>query len=158
VRWEILGEHVCERRQGAQVNVKRLTTDDLGLMLRAVRKFKEREISTEYAHGFLADPRHFVIIAEIGGDPVGYLLAYRLERIDRPSAKMFIYEIDVSEPHRRKGIGTSLINAIREVVRRDELMNAFVITNYANEGAVAFYKSTGGRIEHGDDVVFVYSN
>jgi ribosomal protein S18 acetylase RimI-like enzyme len=140
------------------VNVKRLGTNDLDLLVSAVRKFKQRESSAEHAHSFLADPRHFVIVAEIGGEPVGFLLAYRLERMDRPSAKLFIYEIEVAEPHRRKGIGTSLIHSILEIVRREGLMNAFVLTNHSNEGAVAFYKNTGGRIEKGDDLMFVYSN
>jgi ribosomal protein S18 acetylase RimI-like enzyme len=140
------------------LNVKRLGTNDLALLVSTVRKFKGREISTEHAQSFLADPRHFVIVAEIGGEPVGFLLAYRLERIDRPSAKMFIYEIEVEEAHRRKGIGTSLIGAILEIVRRDGLMNAFVLTNHTNEGAVAFYKSTGGQIGNGDDLMFVYPN
>ncbi|HKO05287.1 MAG TPA: GNAT family N-acetyltransferase [Candidatus Acidoferrales bacterium] len=140
------------------MKVKRLDTDDLAMLVSTVRSFKGREISAGHAQDFLADPRHFVIVAETGGEPVGFLLAYRLERMDRPSAKMFIYEIEVAEAHRRKGMGTSLIGAIREIVRREGLMNAFVLTNHSNEGAVAFYKSTGGRIENGDDLMFVYPN
>jgi len=31
-----------------------------------------------------------------------------------------------------------------------------VFTNYSNPAAVAFYKSTGARIENGDDLLFVY--
>jgi aminoglycoside 3-N-acetyltransferase I len=139
------------------MNAKQLGTNDVALLVSTVRRFKGREISAKHAHSFLTDPRHFVIVAEVAGEPVGFLLAYRLERMDRPSAKMFIYEMEVAGPHRRKGIGTSLIAAIREIVRRDGLMNAFVLTNHSNEAAVAFYKSTGARIEHGDDLMFVYS-
>jgi hypothetical protein len=36
------------------------------------------------------------------------------------------------------------------------MLNAFVITSYSNKGAVEFYKHTGGKMENGDDLMFVY--
>ena len=37
-----------------------------------------------------------------------------------------------------------------------KMMNAFVFTSHSNKGAVEFYKSTGGKIVNGDDLMFVY--
>jgi ribosomal protein S18 acetylase RimI-like enzyme len=69
---------------------------------------------------------------------------------------MFIYEIDVASTYQRKGVGTALINHVREIVRREKMMNAFVFTSYSNKDAVEFYKRTGGIVENGDDLMFVY--
>ncbi len=60
--------------------------------------------------------------------------------------------------HQRKGVGTALINYVRDVVREKKMHSAFVFTNYSNEGAVAFYKSTGALIENGDDLLFYYED
>ena len=35
-------------------------------------------------------------------------------------------------------------------------MNAFIFTNHSKKGAVEFFKSAGGKIENGDDLMFVY--
>jgi ribosomal protein S18 acetylase RimI-like enzyme len=69
---------------------------------------------------------------------------------------MFIYEIDVAEQFRRKGVGTALIEHILRKVREEKMVNAFVFTNFSNNAAMALYKRTGGQIENGDDALFVY--
>ena len=61
----------------------------------------------------------------------------------------------MAEEFRRKGIGTALIGFILDVARQEGI-ETFVFTNHANEGAVAFYEHTGGVIENGDDLLFVY--
>jgi ribosomal protein S18 acetylase RimI-like enzyme len=88
----------------------------------------------------------------------GFLLGYRLERLKEESFKFFIYEIDVDKNFRRRGVGTALIEYAKNIVRAEKMISAFVLTNYSNEGAVEFYKSTGAKIENGDDLMFVYSN
>lgn len=70
--------------------------------------------------------------------------------------KQFIYEIDVAEKYRRKYVGMALIHHVRQIVIEEKVMNAFGFTSYSNKGALEFYKNTGGRIENGDDLMFVY--
>jgi GNAT superfamily N-acetyltransferase len=49
--------------------------------------------------------------------PVGFLLAYELVRAERASPMMLLYEIEVSEPWRRKGVATAMVNLLRDYVR-----------------------------------------
>ena len=70
---------------------------------------------------------------------------------------MFIYEIEVAEPHQRKGAGTALINHIRTLAQEHLMFEMFVFTNRSNTTACAFYTSTGGQIEEGDELMFVYT-
>ena len=138
------------------MKIKRLGPEDVELAAAVVKRFKRQDVTPEYLDHFLSNPRHLVFVAEIGGKPEGFLLAYRLERLDGLPPKIFVYEVDVVEESRRRGIGTQLMDAVRELIREEELNSAFVLTNYENEGAVAFYESTGGKVLHGDEVMFVY--
>ncbi len=69
---------------------------------------------------------------------------------------MFIYELEVAERYRRRGIAKSLIAMITDIARREGMMSSFVLTNRSNEPAVALYQQMGGRIPNGDDLMFVY--
>ena len=136
--------------------IRRLESNDTQLAAGLVKQFAAKAVSPEYLSKFLANPANYLVIAEVEGRLAGFLLAHALQRLKQESHKMFIYEIDVAEEFRRRKVGTALIGHVREIVRREKMMNAFVFTSYSNPGAVAFYQSTGGRIENGDDLMFVY--
>jgi aminoglycoside 3-N-acetyltransferase I len=138
------------------LKVKKLEPKDAPLAASVVKSFAAKHVSLGYMEVFLSNPLNYLIVAEVDGDLAGFLLAYALQRLKQVSYKMFIYELDVVEEQRRKGVGTALINYVREIVRTEQMMNAFVLTSYSNEGAVEFYKTTGGKIENGDDLMFVF--
>ena len=139
-----------------QLNVRRLEQGDAALAVDLVKSFAAKDVSLAYVERFLSNPLNYLIVAQVDREVAGFLLAHALQRLKQASYKMFIYEIDVAEKHRRKGVGTALIEYVREIVRKEEMLNAFVFTSYSNQGAVEFYKSTGGKMENGDDLMFVY--
>lgn len=139
-----------------EFKVRRFESKDAARCVELVESFAAKNVSLEYLRKFLSNPANYLIVAEAGNKPAGFLLGYRLERLKEESFKFFIYEIDVDEKFRRRGIGTALIEYAKNVVRAEKMINAFVFTNYSNEGAVEFYQSTGAKIEKGDDLMFVY--
>jgi hypothetical protein len=54
----------------------------------------------------LADPRTLMLVAFDGERPVGLVLAHELPRRHGDLAKLFVYEVDVAESHRRRGIAS----------------------------------------------------
>lgn len=138
------------------MNIRRFEPKDARAAVALVKLFASKDVSAEYLERFLANSSNYLIVAEVDGNLAGFLLAHALQRLKQESHKMFIYEIDVAQQYRRRGVGTALINHIREIVKRENMMNAFVFTSHSNKGAVEFYKSTGGKIENGDDLMFVY--
>jgi ribosomal protein S18 acetylase RimI-like enzyme len=140
------------------MRIRRLDANDADLAAAAVGKFKGRSVSVPEVAAFLAQSSNYLVVADDSALPVGFLLAYRLDRLDQPSAKMFIYELEVSEPYRRRGIARSMVALIRECARRERMMSTFVFTRRSSEAAVSFYKDTGGRIANGDDLMFVYDD
>jgi aminoglycoside 3-N-acetyltransferase I len=138
------------------LKVRRLEINDAQTAVMVVEQFADKSVSAEYMREFLSNPANYLIIAEAENNVAGFLLAHALQRLKQNSYKMFIYEIDVSETYRRKGVGTALIQYILEIVRQEKMMNAFVFTSHSNKEAVEFYKSTGGKIANEDDLMFVY--
>jgi len=90
------------------------------------------------------------------GELAGFVLAYRLERLDREAAQLFVYEVGVTPQYRRDGIGARLMGHVRDLVAEEALMEAFVLTDQDNEAAVQLYRSTGGQVEGATSILFTY--
>ena len=138
------------------VSVRRLTAGDEEMACRLVLVFKSMTLSPARAEQFLANPAHFLLVAEVAGELAGFVLAYRLERLDRPTSQLFIYELDVLPKHRRRRVGTRLMEFVRDIVNVEAFLEAFVFTNSGNSAAVALYGGTGGQVEDDSSVLFVY--
>ncbi len=139
------------------LTVTRIMGSDASAAVRLVNTFARKEISIRYMVRFLHNPANYLLMADLDGVAVGFLLAYALERLKEEERMLFIYEIEVTADQRRERIGTALFEAVRDIAVREGVECAFVITHSSNVGAVAFYKHTGGERVDGDDVVFRYS-
>lgn len=91
----------------------------------------------------LADDRTVFLAAFDGEEPVGFAFGYVLPRRHGKPTGMFVYELEVDEPYRRRGIGRRLMQEL--LAGQDE---AYVLTEPDNEAANALYASLGGtRVE-----------
>jgi ribosomal protein S18 acetylase RimI-like enzyme len=57
---------------------------------------------------------------------------------------MFLYELAVDEPSRRRGIGRALVERLTAVARQAGCYGMWVITDEDNEAARATYEGAGG--------------
>ena len=140
------------------IPIRRLGADDATLAQTAVRAFKGRANSESSLAAFLANPANYLLAAIPDGEsePAGYLLAYRLQRPDREAAQMFIYEVDVAEGWRRRGLGSALLDEILRLARAGDMCEAFVLTSRGNEAARSLYARTGAVVEDEAAMLFVY--
>jgi ribosomal protein S18 acetylase RimI-like enzyme len=138
------------------VLVRRLAIGDEGKACDIVKAFKERTVSADYMRNFLSNGGNYLIAAYEGDELVGYVLGYKMDRIDRDSAMVNLYEIEVSEAFRKRGIGSNLIHELKRVCNEEGVMKIFLITNESNNAAMALYNSTGGVRDFRDDVLFNY--
>ena len=95
--------------------------------------------------GLLADPRTLMLVAFAGERPVGFVLAHELPRPHGDRAKLFVYEVDVAETHRRRGIASALLARLAELARERGIPAGFVLTDEDNAAANALYDAAGGR-------------
>jgi aminoglycoside 3-N-acetyltransferase I len=106
---------------------------------------------------YLARLENVFIVAIDHTEPVGYIVAYLLDRIDRDQRMMFFYEIGVAESHRRRGIGRRMISTLKSVCREENAMKMWVPTGRTNIAATGLYVSTGAvPLPSGDEVTYAY--
>jgi [ribosomal protein S18]-alanine N-acetyltransferase len=107
-----------------------------------------RELATFDGAGdpeaLLADPRTLMLVAFDDARPVGFVLGHELPRRHGDRSKLFLYEVDVAESHRRRGIGKALLGRLAELARERGIRVGFVLTDDDNLAANALYRSAGG--------------
>jgi ribosomal protein S18 acetylase RimI-like enzyme len=142
--------------------IERLRPDDSRTAFEAIRKLKGADetsgLTAESTRRFLSQPRNVLIVASSDDEPVGFLLAYRLDRMDGERPMVCLYEIEVSEPFRRRGVGRAMIESLKGVCGEVNATKAWAITQRSNEAALALYRSTGADLAAGDGDVTVVWN
>ncbi|HUH76936.1 MAG TPA: GNAT family N-acetyltransferase, partial [Devosia sp.] len=102
--------------------------------------------SSTYLADVLAMQHVHVVVAILDGGPVvGGLVAYELPKIEQARSEIYIYDLAVLEPHRRKGIATALIEHLREIALRRGAWVIYVQADYGDEPAIALYTKLGTR-------------
>jgi GNAT superfamily N-acetyltransferase len=92
------------------------------------------------AAAYLSDPSVLHWVAEENGAVIGFLLAYvERRRVDEPR-QLLLYEIGVRKAHRRRGVGSALVEAMRTWMRENDVSEAWVP---ADPEVEAFYAACG---------------
>lgn len=136
--------------------IRRLGPEDAATAEKAIRTFKAVSRSAGSLETFLHNPANYLLVAEAGGETVGFLMAYRLERADREAGQMFVYEVEVAAAWRRRGLASALLGEIVASARAEGMFEAFVLTSRSNAAARRLYARTGGKVEDDSAVLFVY--
>ena len=136
--------------------IRRLGPHEAALAEGVVRAFKGSSRSLGSLESFLGNRANYLLVAEVGGEVGGFLMAYRLERADREASQMFLYEIGVTAAWRGEGLATALVQEIKALARAEGMVEAFVLTSRGNEAARKLYARTGGIVEDDSAVLFVY--
>ncbi|HVT06430.1 MAG TPA: AAC(3)-I family aminoglycoside N-acetyltransferase [Polyangia bacterium] len=101
--------------------------------------------SDDYLQRLLGKP-HFIAIAALDGDAVvGGLAAYELEKFEQARSEIYIYDLAVSESHRRRGIATALIRTLQGIAAQRGAYVIFVQADPGDDPAIRLYTSLGTR-------------
>lgn len=139
------------------IEVRRLQAGDVD-DLRALnalfaKAFEEPEtyLSAPPDDGYLADllakPHVVALAAFRGGALAGGLVAYVLDKFEQARAEVYIYDLAVAERHRREGVATALIEALKPIAREAGAWVMFVQADYVDPPAIALYDKLGLREE-----------
>jgi aminoglycoside 3-N-acetyltransferase I len=94
----------------------------------------------------LLDRPTFIALAALDGDEVvGGLAAYVLEKFERERSEVYIYDLAVDARHRRRGIATGLVGALKSIARARGAWVIFVQADRSDDAAIALYESLGMR-------------
>ncbi len=101
----------------------------------------------DHVAALLANPHVIALVAEADGEMVGALAAYVLPKFEQARSEIYIYDLAVVEAHRRRGIATALIDALRPIGRAVGAWVIYVQADYVDPPAVALYTKLGVREE-----------
>lgn len=133
------------------MNIIELSAGDDELMLAAAHLFDGPALRTAAAR-FLNEANHHLFIAYEGEHAAGFISGIEVTHPDK-GTEMFIYELAVDEPFRRRGIASALIERLKSLARERECYGMWVLTDEGNEAALATYVGTAGSPEPGQVVV-----
>jgi aminoglycoside 3-N-acetyltransferase I len=137
------------------MNIERLGSDDIaalrGLNALFAAEFDDPESYTAtppndaYLTRQLASSQTLALVAYDGDTLIGGLVAYELPKLERARSEIYIYDLAVAEAHRRKGVATALIEALKPFARNCGAWVIYVQADYGDEPAVALYTKLGVR-------------
>lgn len=139
----------------AQVEVRRLGCDDLADVDAWLTLFGEAfedpgaygaaRPDAAYLRELLGDQTFVALAATTGGRIVGALAAYELRKFEQARSEFYIYDLAVDVAHRRHGIATGLIAALKPIARARGGHAIFVQADHVDPPAIALYSKLGTR-------------
>ena len=144
---------------------EQLTTSDIHLLKDLLRVFGEafEDVETyqgavpedDYLRSLLAMRHFIVVVACFGGEVVGGLAAYELQKFERDRREIYIYDLAVAKEHRRKGVATGLIAELKRVAAKRGAYVIYVQADKDDAPAIALYQGLGRRedVHHFDFIV-----
>jgi aminoglycoside 3-N-acetyltransferase I len=142
-------------RQQAPFDVCLLTPEDIdqfrALLAVMGQAFDEMDTYTAAQPGAaylgrLLGEDHFIALAAMeAGVVVGGLAAYELPKFEQARSEIYIYDLAVASAHRRKGVATALINALKAIAKKRGAHVIYVQADPSDLPAVALYSKLGVR-------------
>jgi aminoglycoside 3-N-acetyltransferase I len=99
--------------------------------------------SDAYLENLLAKEHVVALVALLGEEVLGGLVAYELDKFERMRRELYIYDLAVAAEHRRQGIATALIMHLREIAARRGTWVIYVQADCGDDPAIALYKNLG---------------
>jgi aminoglycoside 3-N-acetyltransferase I len=134
---------------------RHLSGSDLTLLKDLLKVFGEafNEVDTyqgavpsdDYLRTLLAKPHFIVLVAMSDDEVVGGLAAYELEKFERDRREIYIYDLAVSEEHRRQGIATGLISELKRAAQKRDAYVIYVQADPGDDPAIRLYESLGTK-------------
>lgn len=137
--------------------LRQLDQEDLGLMDELLDTFGEafneeatytgNRPSGDYMRRLLGCDYFIALVALKNNEVVGGIAAYELKKFEQERSEIYLYDLAVSNGHRRRGVATALIHELKSIAARRGAYVIFVQadTGIGDEAAIALYTGLGAR-------------
>ncbi|WIG99180.1 GNAT family N-acetyltransferase [Myxococcus sp. SDU36] len=99
----------------------------------------------DYLRAVLRREETVVLVAQIDGRVVGGIVAYELPKLEARRSELYLYDLAVATPHRRKGIARALLAELCALATARGISAVFVQAVPSDGPAVALYESLATR-------------
>ena len=101
--------------------------------------------SAAYLRRLLAGDNFIAVAALHGDEVVGGLAAYELRKFEQERSEIYIYDLAVADPYRRRGIATALIEQLKRVAAARGAYVIYVQADLQDSPAIELYTKLGTR-------------
>ncbi|MFD6497284.1 GNAT family N-acetyltransferase [Streptomyces sp. NPDC059944] len=112
--------------------------------LTAAEYLFDNPVRPEWARRFLETQGHHLYLAYEDAEPVGFVSGVETVHPDK-GTEMFLYELAVAEPYRRRGTGRALVRELASLAQERGCYGMWVGVDTGNDVALAVYRSAGGE-------------
>jgi aminoglycoside 3-N-acetyltransferase I len=98
-----------------------------------------------YLRRVLSSEHLIVLIAIAGGEVMGGLVAYLLDKLEQERSEIYIYDLAVASSWRRRGVATALFGELQAIAARVGAWVIYVQADYGDDAAIALYEKLGTR-------------
>jgi aminoglycoside 3-N-acetyltransferase I len=139
--------------------IHQLTRDDVsrmdalremfGVAFNDVDTYAGQPPSAEYTRSLLGSEAFIALVALKDDTVIGGIAAYELRKFEQARSEIYIYDLAVLDGHRREGVATALIQALKAIAAERGAYVIFVQadTGVEDEPAIALYTKLGAREE-----------
>lgn len=100
-----------------------------------------------YMERLLGSDDFIALVALKEGRVVGGLAAYVLRKFEQERSEVYIYDLAVDGAHRRRGVATALIEAVKPIARDSGAHVILIQADQGDEPPIALYSKLGKREE-----------
>ena len=150
----LIGAYGARRTTLARVDIRDLSDADAEVISTLSHLF-DGPAEAQASRRFGEDRNHHLLVAYVDDTPAGFISGVAMTHPDK-GTEMFIYELAVDEPFRRRGIGTALATPSPTRPERLGCFGMWVATDADNEAALGTYKA-GGSAEPEHHVVLTWT-
>jgi len=130
---------------GSDVEILKQLLEVFGEAFNEIDTYQAAVPDDAYLGALLSKPHFIVIVALSDNKVVGGLAAYELEKFEQDRREIYIYDLAVSENHRRKGIARSLINELKGLAKLRKAYVIYVQADREDDPAIRLYESLWTR-------------
>ena len=108
-----------------------------------IKDKREESPSSTHLEKLLGDDRCYLFAVIVNDTVAGYTLAYRFPSLYAPEYLAYLYDIEVSDEYRRKGVGRLLVDTLLAHLTSDGVKEVWLGTSVDNVEGQGFFSSTG---------------
>jgi aminoglycoside 3-N-acetyltransferase I len=130
-----------------EIRIVKITSEDV-VIADAIASYMiedgDDKPTADHLQNALKDDRTHLFAAMINEHVVGYVLAYSFPAFFTSGNMAYLYDIEVIEAHRRKGIGKLLMRTMFDHLKSLGILEVWLGTGADNVEAQELYRAMGG--------------
>jgi ribosomal-protein-alanine N-acetyltransferase len=131
--------------------IRQCVSEDIPIVIDINMRTLPEHYSDYFYHEILAEFPETYLVAELGGNVVGYIMCrmeYGFSQLKRLglARKGHVVSVAVLEEHRGKGIGTKLMQLAQDEMKKKSASESYLEVRVSNQNAVKLYEELGYKV------------